>query len=50
MLQADNQVLISRTGFTGDLGYEIWMNPNDALSVWDILIDKGKTFGITTTR
>lgn len=42
-------VTISRTGYTGDLGYEIWMNPNDALSVWDILIDKGKTFGITPT-
>lgn len=42
-------VTISRTGYTGDLGYEIWMDPNDALSVWDILIDKGKTFGITPT-
>ena len=42
-------VTISRTGYTGDLGYEIWMNPNDALSVWDLLIDKGKTFGITPT-
>ena len=42
-------VTISRTGYTGDLGYEIWMDPNDALSVWDLLIDKGKTFGITPT-
>ena len=42
-------VTISRTGYTGDLGYEIWMNPNDALSVWDLLMDKGKTFGITPT-
>jgi len=42
-------VTISRTGYTGDLGYEIWMNPNDALSIWDLLIDKGKTFGITPT-
>jgi len=42
-------VTISRTGYTGDLGYEIWMDPNDALTVWDILIDKGKTFGITPT-
>jgi aminomethyltransferase len=25
------------------------MDPNDALTVWDILIDKGKTFGITPT-
>ena len=42
-------VTISRTGYTGDLGYEIWMDPNDALSVWDLLMDKGKTFGITPT-
>ena len=42
-------VTISRTGYTGDLGYEIWMNPNDALSVWDLLMNKGKTFGITPT-
>ena len=42
-------VSISRTGYTGDLGYEIWMNPNDALAVWDLLIDKGAPFGITPT-
>jgi len=42
-------VTISRTGYTGDLGYEIWMDPNNALSIWDLLMDKGKTFGITPT-
>ena len=40
-------VSISRTGYTGDLGYEIWMEPNDALTVWDLLMDKGRPFGIT---
>ena len=45
----DIPVTISRTGYTGDLGYEIWMDPNNALSVWDLLMDKGKTFGITPT-
>ena len=45
----DIPVSISRTGYTGDLGYEIWMDPNDALNVWDILIDKGNPFGITPT-
>ena len=45
----DIPVSISRTGYTGDLGYEIWMNPNDALAVWDLLIDKGAPFGITPT-
>ena len=45
----DISVTISRTGYTGDLGYEIWMNPKDALSVWDLLMDKGKSYGITPT-
>ena len=45
----DIPVSISRTGYTGDLGYEIWMNPDDALNIWDLLIDKGKPFGITPT-
>lgn len=28
---------VSRTGFTGDLGYELWMQPEDALAVWDAI-------------
>ncbi len=42
-------VSISRTGYTGDLGYEIWMNPKDAIAVWDLLLEKGKPYGITPT-
>ena len=38
---------ISRTGYTGDLGYEIWMDAADALPVWDALIEAGDDFGIT---
>jgi aminomethyltransferase len=45
----DISVSISRTGYTGDLGYEIWMDPNDALFIWDLLLEKGKPFGITPT-
>jgi aminomethyltransferase len=37
---------ISRTGYTGDLGYEIWMPWNEAVRVWDALMDKGKQFDI----
>jgi aminomethyltransferase len=40
---------ISRTGYTGDLGYEIWIPRNDehdAVRVWDALMDKGKQFDI----
>ena len=37
---------ISRTGYTGDLGYEIWMPANDAVKVWDALMEGGKPFDI----
>ena len=40
-------VTISRTGYTGDLGYEIWMDSKDALPVWDALISAGQDYGIT---
>jgi aminomethyltransferase len=37
---------ISRTGYTGDLGYEIWVPWNDAVKVWDALMETGKRFDI----
>ena len=42
-----SRVTISRTGYTGDLGYEIWLDAADALSVWDALIEAGAAYGIT---
>ncbi|HEU4350545.1 MAG TPA: aminomethyltransferase family protein [Burkholderiales bacterium] len=39
-------VAISRTGYTGDLGYEIWVSPEDALALWDYLIEAGTPYGI----
>ena len=39
-------VEISRTGYTGDLGYEVWMLASDAIRVWDALMDGGKPFDI----
>lgn len=42
-------VEISRTGYTGDLGYEIWIPAPDALKVWDALIDRGKAFDLKPT-
>jgi aminomethyltransferase len=36
-------LLVSRTGFTGDLGYELWMSPTDAETVWDALMAVGRT-------
>ena len=40
-------VTISRTGYTGDLGYEIWVDAASALPLWDALIDAGTSYGIT---
>ncbi len=37
---------ISRTGYTGDLGFEVWMPWRDAVKVWDALVAKGKAFDI----
>ena len=42
-------VTISRTGYTGDLGYEIWMDAADALRVWDALVRAGTAYGIVPT-
>jgi len=39
---ADGDVLVSRTGFTGDLGYELWLEPRHALDLWDALFEAGK--------
>ena len=39
-------VTISRTGYTGDLGYEIWMDAKDALTIWDALMESGHDYGI----
>ena len=40
---ADGRIplMVSRTGFTGDLGYELWMQPADAEGVWDALMAAG---------
>jgi aminomethyltransferase len=40
-------VTISRSGYTGDLGYEIWLDAGDALAVWDALVEAGTPYGIT---
>jgi aminomethyltransferase len=40
-------VTISRTGYTGDLGFEIWVEAAQALPLWDALIEGGEPYGIT---
>jgi len=39
-------VEISRTGYTGDLGYEIWIAAEQAVKVWDALMEAGRAFDI----
>src|SRR5262249_57733516 len=39
-------VIVSRTGYTGDLGYEIWVASEHAERVWDVLMENGQDFGI----
>ena len=38
--------MVSRTGFTGDLGYELWIKPELALDLWDALYGVGENYGI----
>ncbi len=37
---------VSRTGYTGDLGYEIWIPARQAIAVWDALMHAGRVYGI----
>jgi aminomethyltransferase len=39
-------VTVSRTGYTGDHGYEIWLDAADALPLWDALMEAGAGYGI----
>jgi aminomethyltransferase len=39
-------VSISRTGYTGDLGFELWTQKENALALWDALIEAGTPYGI----
>jgi aminomethyltransferase len=40
-------ITISRTGYTGDLGYEIWLDAGAALPLWDALVEVGTPYGLT---
>ncbi len=41
-----SEIMISRTGYTGDLGYEAWMSPEQAEPFWDALFAAGELTGI----
>lgn len=42
-------VLISRTGYTGEDGFEIYCKPAEATIIWDALLEAGKEFGLQPT-
>lgn len=42
----DSRLMVSRTGFSGDLGYELWVEPEHALALWDALYSAGSDYGI----
>jgi len=45
-LIAGRPVEISRTGYTGDLGYEVWMSRDDAGAVWDAIVGAGRPYAV----
>jgi glycine cleavage system T protein (aminomethyltransferase) len=42
-----DRVIVSRTGYTGERGFEIFVRPERALELWNQLMEAGKGFGIT---
>jgi len=40
------EVLLSRTGYTGELGYEIYVAPDEVKGIWSKLMDKGESYGL----
>jgi aminomethyltransferase len=37
---------VSRTGYTGDLGYEVWVDSTDAVELWDAFVRAGSAYGL----
>jgi aminomethyltransferase len=40
-------IVVSRTGYTGELGYEVWCHPSDGPAVWDAIQGAGQEHGLT---
>jgi aminomethyltransferase len=40
-------IVVSRTGYTGELGYELWCHPDDGPAVWDAVMEAGEPHGLT---
>jgi aminomethyltransferase len=39
-------IVVSRTGYTGELGYEVWCHPSDGPAVWDAIFEIGEEHGL----
>ena len=46
MMVAGKECLVSRTGYTGEFGYEIYCAPQDAAAIWNALLENGKEEGL----
>ena len=44
---ADVEVHVSRTGYTGDLGYEVWVERESAIRVWDAIVEAGRPYRLS---
>ena len=42
----DFRLVVTRTGYTGDLGYELWIEPEIVVSLWDRLMETGRNYGL----
>lgn len=42
----DVKVMLSRTGYTGEDGYELYCRPEEAKKLWDMILDKGRAYGL----
>jgi len=40
-------LIVSRTGYSGELGYELWVHPRDANALWDAVWEAGRPYGLT---
>lgn len=45
-LADDSPILLSRTGYTGEFGFEIFMGPGLAVEAWNKILDAGEEFGL----
>jgi aminomethyltransferase len=43
---AGKKTMLSRTGYTGEDGFEIYCRPEDAVELWDAILDAGKPYGL----